>query len=287
MESTSTENQVVPSERGWVRVSQIAPTATQQELLNLFGFCGYVSGMKMEKEPDGENQIAIIEFWDKNAVTTACLLSSAIIQGKPIQVELYLADETEQQQIMTSETKSEGVPPATTDPINPVNQSKTAVMAQVFTRGYNLASDTKAKAIAWDTGNLSILQKLEALGTVALHQAALINEKYHLTENKDEFIAAAEKKALEIKTRLDENEKVQAAKAKVTEKVTEIDNKYGISTKVTEIDNKYGISTKAVGLYEQAKQKAIELKEETRAEIARQNELAASKKQAEQKKEEN
>jgi len=41
-----------------------------------------------------------------------------------------------------------------------------------------------------------------------------------------------------------------------------------------------------VGLYEQAKQKAIELKEETRAEIARQNELAA-KKQAEQKKEEN
>jgi len=257
-----------PSERGWVRVTQIAPIATQQELLNLFGFCGYVSGMKMFKEPEGENQIAIVEFWDKNAVTTACLLTSAVIQGKPIQVELYLADESEQQQILSSELKSAGEPPSTVTGGDPsANQSKTAVMARLMAGGYLLASDVKAKAIAWDTGNLTILQKLEALGTVALHQAALINEKYHLTEKKDEFIAAAEKKALEIKAKLDANETVQVAKAKVTE-----------------IDNKYGISTKAVGLYEQAKQKANELREETRAEIARQAELAA-KKQEEQKKE--
>jgi len=57
-----------------------------------------------------------------------------------------------------------------------------------------LASDVKQKAIAWDTGNLTIIQKLEALGTVAIHQADLINEKYHLSEKKDEFIIAAEKK---------------------------------------------------------------------------------------------
>jgi len=62
----------------------------------------------------------------------------------------------------------------------------------VVAEGYILTNDIKTKTIAWDTGNLSIIQKLETLGTVALHQAALFNEKYHLTEKKDEFIAAAE-----------------------------------------------------------------------------------------------
>jgi len=72
------------------------------------------------------------------------------------------------------------------------------------------------------------------------------------------------KKALEIKAIVDANQNVQIAKAKVSE-----------------IDNKYGISTKAVGLFEQAKQKAYELKEETKLEIARQAELAKAR-QAEQ-----
>jgi len=218
----------------------------------------------MFTEPEGQNQIAIIEFWDKNAVTTACLLSSAVIQNQPIQVELYIANESEQVQIASSEVKSAGAPPPPTgDPA--ANQSKTAVMARLLASGYLLASDVKTKAIAWDTGNLTILQKLEALGTVALNQAALINEKYRLTEKRDEFVAAAERKAMEIKATLDANQNVQIAKAKVNE-----------------IDTKYGISTKAVGLYESAKQKALELKEETRLEMARQSELAA-KKQAEQK----
>jgi putative ubiquitin-RnfH superfamily antitoxin RatB of RatAB toxin-antitoxin module len=241
-------------------VSNVSLAASQEELLNLFGFCGYVSGIKLTRDPLNENlQIAIVEFWDKNAVTTACLLSSAVVQGQPIQVELYLADEGEQRNISDSNIKTAGTPPPpNADPA--AKQSKTAVMARVLASGIRLADDVKTKAIAWDTGNLTIIQKLEALGTVALHQAELINEKYHLSEKKDEFVAAAEKKALEIKAIVDANQNVQIAKAKVSE-----------------IDNKYGISTKAVGLFEQAKQKAHELKEETKLEIARKAELAKSR----------
>jgi len=157
---------------------------------------------------------------------------------------------------LESDLKTGGPPP----PVNgdpAAKQSKTAVMARLLASGYFLADDVKNKAIAWDTGNLTILQKLEALGTVALNQAEKINEKYKLSEKKDEFVAAAEKKALEIKAIVDANENVQLAKAKVSE-----------------IDSRYGISTKAAGLYEQARQKAHDLKEETKLELARQAELS-------------
>jgi hypothetical protein len=39
--------------------------------VNLFGFCGYVSGVKLTPDGEGPNQIAIVEFWDKNAAITA------------------------------------------------------------------------------------------------------------------------------------------------------------------------------------------------------------------------
>eukprot|EP01123_Difflugia_compressa_P012099 TRINITY_DN5056_c0_g3_i1.p1 TRINITY_DN5056_c0_g3~~TRINITY_DN5056_c0_g3_i1.p1 ORF type:complete len:266 (-),score=88.31 TRINITY_DN5056_c0_g3_i1:73-771(-) len=208
----------------------------------------------MYLDQDG-SQIAIVEFWDKSAVTTACLLSSAVVQGHPIQVELYIADDKEQDTISKSETKSAGAPPLDADPI--AKQSKTAVLAKLFASGFVLASDVKTKAIAWDSGNLTIVQKLEALGTVAILQAGLINEKYHLTEKKDEFITAAEKKAAELKVTLEANQHYQTSK-----------------TKVLEIDSKYGISTKALNIFETAKAKATEIKEQTQAEIARREELA-------------
>eukprot|EP01123_Difflugia_compressa_P012098 TRINITY_DN5056_c0_g2_i1.p1 TRINITY_DN5056_c0_g2~~TRINITY_DN5056_c0_g2_i1.p1 ORF type:complete len:283 (-),score=87.03 TRINITY_DN5056_c0_g2_i1:71-820(-) len=208
----------------------------------------------MYLDQDG-SQIAIVEFWDKSAVTTACLLSSAVVQGHPIQVELYIADESEQDTISKSEAKSAGSPPVDSDPI--AQQSKTAVLAKLFASGFILANDVKTKAIAWDSGNLTIVQKLEALGTVAIHQAGLINEKYHLSEKKDEFIVAAEKKAAELKVALEANQHYQTSKSKVLE-----------------IDSRYGISTKAVSMFETAKAKATEIKEQTQAEIARREELA-------------
>jgi len=243
------------SDHGWVRVSKIGHDVTEAELLQLFGFCGFVSGVKMfPDQSDPPHQLAIIEFWDKNAVTTACLLSSAVLQGQPIQVELYIASIDEQQALAQSNSKSGGVPPPLTGDVV-AKQSKTAVMAQLVARNYLLANDVRERAIAWDTNNLTIIQKLEALGTLAINNAAAINEKYHLSEKTDEFITAAAQRANEIRITLDANPNVQYAKSKVNE-----------------IDQRYGISTKAVNLYEQARTSATQLMDETKAELARQQE---------------
>jgi len=253
-----TQNQ--NAENGWVRVSNLSPRTTKEELLNLFGFCGFVNGITFQREqcieaggvPGEDKLVAIVEFYDKNAVTTACLLSSAVIQGQPIQVELYIANNEEQQALSTSDTKtSQTPPPVSGDPAS--KQSKTAVTARLLASGYLLATDVKTKAIAWDSGNLTIIQKLEALGTVALQQAGEINDRYHLTEKKDEFVAAAEKKGLEIKSAVEANPNFQQAKGKVLE-----------------IDSKYGISTKVLSVFESTKMKVQELKDATNVEVEKQ-----------------
>uniref|UniRef100_A0A6B2LFI3 RRM domain-containing protein n=1 Tax=Arcella intermedia TaxID=1963864 RepID=A0A6B2LFI3_9EUKA len=218
----------------------------------MFGFCGYVSGLNLSKDPNSDNQVAIVEFFDKAAVTTACLLSSAVIQGQAIQVELYVCNVEEQDQIATEKVTSSGpAPPATGDPA--AKQSKTAVMARLAVSGYVLAGDVKNKAIAWDSGNLSIVQKLEALGSVALSQAGLINERYHLTDKKDEFIVAAEKKATELKTMLEAKPQVQSA-----------------IQKGKEIDQAFGISSTASSLFQKAKSVASKVEAEAKAEYAKQ-----------------
>jgi len=232
-----------PPQRGWVRVSNLHPAVTQEEIVNLFGFCGYVSGVKINVDGEGPNQVAVVEFWDKNAAVTACLLSSALLQNQPITVELYIADENDQQSISASQARTPGPTPIAVDPA--ANQSRTATVARLVASGMLLAHDVKSKAIAWDSGNLSIIQKTEILGTYALTHVEQINERYHITEKVEELKKSAEKKLGELKASLEATEQYQKARLKVKE-----------------IDSNYGISIAAVNLFEKAKNKASDFKQD-------------------------
>jgi len=237
----------VNNERGWVRVTNIASDAPPEEIKNLFGFCGFISAFDIKIEEDG-TQTAIIEFWEKSAVTTACLLSNAVIRNKLIQVSLHLITNEEYESLQKN--KSTDKPPEGVDPV--AKQNKTAVVAQLFAKGYILADDVKNKAISWDTGNLNIKLKLEALGAVALQHAAAINEKYALTDKKDEFLALAAEKAKELEAILQSNRHVQTGIAKAKE-----------------LDEKYHVVDSAVSFIETVKRKGKEILDETESEIAK------------------
>jgi len=116
-----------------------------------------------------------------------------------------------------------------------------------------LAKDVKTKAIAWDSGNLSIVQKTEILGNYALTHIEQINERYHITETLEEFRKAAAQKVSDLKASLESTEEYQKAKGKVKE-----------------IDSNYGISIRAVNLFERAKSKVDDFRNDVSAEKTRQ-----------------
>jgi len=237
-----------PVERGWVRVSNIAPTATQEEIVNLFGFCGYVSGISIHSDKEGEHKTAIVEFWDKNAAVTACLLSSALIQNQPITVELYIADANDKQKIASSEVKSPGPAPVDVDPA--ARQTRTATIARVLASGIVMAKDVGNKAIDWDNGHLSLFQKAEIMGLYALSNIEQINEKYHITEKAEELMKEAEKRLLELKSTLETYPSYQTVK-----------------TKALDIDSQYGISATAMNLLDKAKTTAVGFRDEVLTEV--------------------
>jgi len=239
-------------ERGWVKVSNLAPTSTPEELVNLFGFCGYVSGINMSDDVQSGQKIAIVEFWDKNAAITACLLSSAMVQNQPIHVELYVANDSDQQNIAANPNlKTAGAPP-TVD--QAARQTGTATVARVLASGFIMAKDVKDKAVAWDTGNLSLFQKAEVLGLHAKSNIEEVNRKYHITDTVEELAKIAEKKLLELKTNLEANQNYQMAK-----------------NKALEIDSQYGISITALNLFEKAKSTATEFSNEVLTEVKKQS----------------
>jgi RNA recognition motif-containing protein len=241
-----------PIEKGWVKVTNLAPTTTPEELVNLFGFCGYVSGVTLADDPQTNQRIALIEFWDKNAAVTGCLLSSAMIQNQPIHVELYLASDTEKQHMSESQTKSTGPPPQDIDPA--AKQSRTATVIRLLASGLVMAGDVKDKAIAWDTGNLSIIQKAEVLGLNAKSNVEEINRKYHITDTVEELVTVAEQKLLQIKSNIEANPNFQIAKSKAVE-----------------IDNQYGITSTAKNIFEMAKSTATDFGQDVLSEVKKQS----------------
>jgi len=248
------------TEHGWVKVTNIAPAATSDEIKALFGFCGFVNAIHLTKADD-DTQSAVIEFYDKTAVSTAALLTNAIIQDRAIKVELYIATPQEQDTLLTTQagvTKPTGV-----DPI--AHQSKTAVMAKLLASGHKLAGDVKGKAVAWDTGSLNLIQKLEALGQTVSTQANEINAKYGLSEKGQAVLNVASGKAIELG---------QTIASTTAYQVT--------LQKATEIDEKLQFTKKATELYDMAKSKATKLVDETNKEIANLQQQQAQQAQQEQ-----
>lgn len=241
------DSQAPTTEHGWVKVTNISPAATEAEIKSLFGFCGFVNAIHMSSDSATGTQIAVIEFYDKNAVSTAALLTNAIIQDLPIKVELYIASTDEQSKL--SAAVGETPKPSGPDPV--AAQSKTAVMAKILAGGYKLASDCKDKAIAWDTGKLNLVQKIEALGHTVSAQANEINVKYGLVEKGNAVLVAATGKATEIGQTVANTEAYKTTMAKVTE-----------------IDQKLNISKTAGDLFGFAMGKATQLVNETTKEIA-------------------
>jgi len=194
-------------------------------------------------------KIAIIEFYDKTAVSTAALLTNAIVQDRPIKVELYIATPQEQSGLLATQTTAPK--PQGADPV--ANQPKTAVMAKLLAGGYKLATDVKGKAIAWDSGNLNIVQKLDVLGQSVSNQAHEINVKYGLVEKGQAVLNIATEKATELGHTI-----ASTAAYQVT------------AQKAAEIDDRWQISKKANELLGYAKEKATKLMDETNKEIASQ-----------------
>jgi len=249
-----------PVEHGWVKVTNIAPQTTEEEIKNLFGFCGFVNAVQMSTAEDG-TKVAIIEFYDKTAVSTAALLTNAIIQDRAIKVELYIATSQEQNALLTTQTDSPK--PTGADPV--ARQSKTAVMAKILAGGYILANDVKGKAIAWDSGNLNLIQKVEAIGHKVTTGAQELNAYYGIAEKGQTVINLATVKAVELGHTIASTQAYQTT-----------------AQKAAEFDEKFQISKKANEFIDYAKSTAAKLYDETNKEIATQQQQQAQQSQQQQ-----
>jgi len=213
---TKVHHDEVKEKHGFIKVTNIAPDATEKEIKDLFAFCGFVMAVYLKKEND-EHQSAIVQFYDKDSVTTAVLLNNAIIRDQAIKSELHYPSAEEMSHLIQNQPSSDQLP----------NQdSKSGIIAKVLASGYVIGKDAADKALAWDKGHLSIAEKLEALGKSAIASAQSVIESFGWGEKTTDALSAAGSKAVEIKDKVVENPNVQVVK----QKAEEIDSQFAISS---------------------------------------------------------
>ena len=71
-----------------VKVGNLGPAATEEDLREFFGFCGTVVGVQFE--PVGELQQAVVSFDTIAAQETAILLTEALLIGRPIAISKHV-----------------------------------------------------------------------------------------------------------------------------------------------------------------------------------------------------
>jgi len=214
---TKVHHDEVKEKHGFIKVTNISPKTTENEIKDLFAFCGFVMAVHLKKEDDGQ-QSAIVQFYDKDAVTTAVLLNNAILQDQAIKAELHIPNEEEISHLVQNQPKSDQLPSG--------QDTKAGIIAKVLASGYVIGKDAADKALAWDKGHLSIAEKLEYLGKSAISSAQSIIERYGWGEKTTEALNAAGSKAVEIKDKIAEHPNVQVVK----QKAEELDSQYAISS---------------------------------------------------------
>ncbi|CEP15079.1 hypothetical protein [Parasitella parasitica] len=137
-----------------VLVKNISLKTQEATIKDFFSFCGIITAFEMKKNvQDEQHQMALILFEKDAAAKTATLLSQAVVDDCPIEVEPYF------KQVLVAENTTT---PVATDSANAEQQqqqqqkqpqeSKSAshVMAELLASGYVLTESVVKKGVEFD-----------------------------------------------------------------------------------------------------------------------------------------
>jgi len=191
-----------------ILVSNIHPRAEEADVLKLFGFCGPILRVSIQKSwaeeidfrDDDPNfsKTAIIQFQEASSEQTSFLLTHALLLGRPIEVSPapvnQVVEETKQPETVPQEVNGEDVQqPAPTQ-----NKTVTSSIASILAAGYTLSSDAFSKAKEFDEkrqvsstikskaqdvdNKLGISEKAAVVSQKVSDTSKKLNEEYHISE---------------------------------------------------------------------------------------------------------
>ena len=143
---------------------------TPQKLREFFEFCGHVVDMELQQRPKEGIQVAIIQFGNATAASTAVLLNNAKLESKFIQVRPYF-DQT---------TATDGTPPAATTATAKEYQAN-HIAAEWVASGLML-TDSVIQSGKHLLEQFKVTDTLDHVKTVAIRKAAEWNDKFKVTD---------------------------------------------------------------------------------------------------------
>ncbi|RUS13409.1 hypothetical protein BC937DRAFT_95376 [Endogone sp. FLAS-F59071] len=196
-----------------VVVKSIAPTSSEKTVKDFFLFCGKIKDFELQKDENGEYQVALVYFERESAAKTAILLTNgtpnfalyriqAVIDDSNITVEPYFKD-------AVSTTVDEPAAPTTQD-----GKTVTNVIAEILASGYKLQDQIIAKGLEYDSkyGVTSIVQTYFArIQENCMPYIKAVDEKYHVYDT-----VTAKATELDVKYRLQEKAQTAAQQAQAT-----------------------------------------------------------------------
>ncbi|KAI9478760.1 MAG: hypothetical protein EXX96DRAFT_572177 [Benjaminiella poitrasii] len=129
-----------------VIVKNISPKTEEAAIKDFFSFCGVINAFEMKKSSNDDYQLALVHFEKESAAKTATLLSQAVVDDSPIEVEPYFSTAvpaaTENTTEMNKEVEAANQPQET--------KSASRIMAELLASGYVLTESVIAKGVEFD-----------------------------------------------------------------------------------------------------------------------------------------
>jgi len=226
-----------------VSVTNISPTANEKTVSDFFSFCGKISKLFMNKNPDNSGAFsAVVQFETESAAKTALLLTNALIVVRPIIVVPFSGGQQpqqQQQQQPASDANNNANAQAPSSPAlgSPVDQSN------ITQRDFNGVADeqrTKTSVIA------SMMAAGYVFSTNALEHAKEYDDKHNISLQAKVAVEQLKVKAHEIDQTYHISEKAQQVKTAVVEKGKQIDESYKLTEKAQQV--KTSVTTTATSM---------------------------------------
>ncbi|KAK4516042.1 uncharacterized protein ATC70_011003 [Mucor velutinosus] len=159
-----------------VLVKNISLETQEATIKDFFSFCGIIAAFEMKKDfQDEKHQIALIMFEKDSAAKTATLLSQAVVDDSPIEVEPYF------KQVLTAENiTTPVVSNAQQQQQQQPQESKSVshVMAELLASGYVLTESVVNKGAEFDEKH-GVSTRVNGYLTKMGLSLTQLNQKFH------------------------------------------------------------------------------------------------------------
>ncbi|KAL0138992.1 hypothetical protein V8B55DRAFT_1519815 [Mucor lusitanicus] len=179
---------VIPAEPSsqLVLVKNISLETQEATIKDFFSFCGIITAFEMKRDTQGEkHQIALIMFEKDSAAKTATLLSQAVVDDSPIQVEPFFKQVPTAENITTPVARDAQQQQQQQQQQSQESKSVSHVMAELLASGYILTESVVNKGAEFDEKHGVSTRVNGYLTKMGLGMTQL-NQKFHSSSNLKE-----------------------------------------------------------------------------------------------------